>query len=55
MQKIIFYTVVVLVGFIGKLNAQENDSIKSQKITFEEQARSIADKIEFVTKAEKKL
>ena len=54
MQKIIFYTVVVLVGFIGKLNAQENDSIKSQKITFEEQARSIADKIEFVTKAEKK-
>ena len=53
MQKIILYTVVVLLSFIGKLNAQENDSIKSQKETFEQRAKKIANTIEFVTKSEK--
>ncbi len=51
MQKIILYTVVVLLSFISKLNAQENDSIKS--ISFEQRARKIANKIEFVTNSEK--
>lgn len=53
MQKIILYTVVVLISFISKLSAQENDSIKNQKGTFEQQARSIANKIEFITNSEK--
>lgn len=53
MQKIIFYTVVLLLSFINKLNAQENDSIKNQKETFEQRARKIANKIEFVTNSEK--
>ena len=55
MQKIILYTVVVLISFISKLSAQENDSIKNQKGTFEQQARLIANKIEFVTKNEKQV
>lgn len=53
MQKIILYTVVVLVSFVSKLTAQENDSIKSQKETFEQRARKIANKIEFITNSEK--
>ncbi len=53
MQKIILYTVVVLVSFVSKLTAQENDSIKSQKETFEQIARKIANKIEFITNSEK--
>lgn len=53
MQKIILYTIVVLVSFVSKLTAQENDSIKSQKETFEQRARKIANKIEFITNSEK--
>lgn len=51
MQKIILYTVVVLLSFISKLNAQENDSIKS--ISFEQRAKEIATQIEVITKEEK--
>ena len=54
MQKIILYTVIVLLSFITNLNAQETDSTKVQKETFEQRARKIANKIEFVTKSEKK-
>lgn len=53
MQKIILYTVIVLLSFITNLNAQETDSTKVQKETFEQRARKIANKIEFVTKSEK--
>ncbi|SHI68765.1 hypothetical protein [Flavobacterium haoranii] len=53
MQKIILYTLIVLLSFITNLNAQETDSTKVQKETFEQRARKIANKIEFVTKSEK--
>ncbi|MDK2772631.1 MAG: hypothetical protein KYX68_10460 [Flavobacterium sp.] len=53
MQKIILYTVVMLISFITNLRAQETDSTKVQKETFEQRARKIANKIEFVTKSEK--
>ncbi|MFT5753372.1 MAG: hypothetical protein ACI924_000587 [Flavobacterium sp.] len=46
MQKIIFYTVIMLVSFVGKTFAQEK--------TFEEQAREIGNQIEMITKEEKK-
>ena len=53
MQKIILYTVVMLISFITNLRAQETDSIKVSKETFEQRARKIANRIEFVTKSEK--
>ncbi|WP_339835074.1 hypothetical protein [uncultured Flavobacterium sp.] len=46
MQKIIFYTVIMLVSFVGQTFAQEK--------TFEEQAREIGNQIEMITKEEKK-
>jgi len=46
MQKIIFYTIIMLVSFVGKTFAQEK--------TFEEQAREIGNQIEIITKEEKK-
>lgn len=51
MQKIILYTVIVLVSFISKLNAQENDSIK--RVSFEKKAKEIATQIEMITNEEK--
>lgn len=46
MQKIIFYTVIMLVSFVGKTFAQEK--------TFEVQVREIGNQIEIITKEEKK-
>jgi hypothetical protein len=46
MQKIIFYTVIMLVSFVGKTFAQEK--------TFEERAKEIGNQIEIITKEEKK-
>lgn len=45
MQKIIFYTVIVLVSFLGKAFAQEK--------TFEERAKEIGNQIEMITTEEK--
>ena len=44
MQKIILYTVVVLVSFVSKLYAQENDSLK--KMTFEKKAKERIEEID---------
>jgi len=41
MQKIIFYTVIMLISFIGKTIAQEK--------TFEERAKEIGNQIETIT------
>ncbi|CAM3673921.1 hypothetical protein FLGE108171_09980 [Flavobacterium gelidilacus] len=46
MQKIIFYTIIMLVSFVGKTFAQEK--------TFEERAKEIGNQIEIITKEEKK-
>jgi hypothetical protein len=46
MQKIIFYTVIILISFVSKTFAQEN--------TFEKRASEIANKIETITTEEKK-
>jgi len=46
MQKIIFYTVIMLISFIGKTIAQEK--------TFEERAKEIGNQIETITSEEKK-
>jgi hypothetical protein len=46
MQKIIFYTVVMLISFVGKTVAQEK--------TFEERAKEIGNQIEIITTEEKK-
>lgn len=46
MQKIIFYTVIMLVSFMGKMFAQEK--------TFEARAKEIANQIETITTEEKK-
>lgn len=45
MQKIIFYTVITLLSFVGKSIAQEK--------TFEERAKEIGNQIESITKEEK--
>ena len=46
MQKIIFYTVIMLISFVGKAIAQEK--------TFEERAKEIGNQIETITSEEKK-
>ncbi|WP_339888265.1 hypothetical protein [uncultured Flavobacterium sp.] len=46
MQKIIFYTVIMLLSFVGKSIAQEK--------SFEERAKEIGNQIEMITKEEKK-
>ena len=45
MNKIIFYTVVLVMSFISKVTAQE--------VTFEQRAKAISDRIELITKEEK--
>lgn len=52
MQKIILYTVLILVSFFSKLYAQETDSLI--KKSFESQAKEIANQIEMITTEEKK-
>ncbi|MGV7107083.1 hypothetical protein [Flavobacterium sp. U410] len=55
MQKIILYTLVVLLSAIGKLSAQETDSLKVEsKKSFELQAKEIANNIQTITAEEKK-
>ncbi len=54
MQKIILYTVVILLTFIGKISAQERDSVKVKQMrSFESQAKEIANNIQTITTAEK--
>jgi len=52
MQKIILYTALFFLAFVSNLQAQENDSIK--KLSFEKQAKLIANEIENITTSEKK-
>ena len=54
MQKIIIYTFVMLLTFIGKLSAQETSNSEDLiKTTFEKRAKEISKRIDFIIKNEK--